>query len=636
MPRHIFTPLFCFLLLLAGCQKQAPTASPTPQTTMTPETTPLYKNPDAPIEQRVEDLLSRMTLAEKIGQMTQVEKNSIAPQAVADNFIGSLLSGGGGYPNPNNPAGWVEMINTFQENALQTRLAIPMLYGVDAVHGHNNLYGATIFPHNIGLGATRNPALVEEIGRITAIETAATGIYWDFAPVVAVPQDIRWGRVYEGYGENSDLVINLSQAFIRGLQSNDLALGVLSTAKHFIGDGATSWGSSTTNDYQLDQGVTEIDEATLRAIHLPPYQKAIEAGAMSVMASFSSWGGLKMHAQHYLLTDVLKGELGFTGFVVSDWGGIDQISNDYETAVITAINAGVDMNMVPFDYERFIHTLTAAVERGDVPMARIDDAVRRILRVKFMLGLFERPFADPLLLDQVGTAEHRAVARQAVRESLVLLQNQGAALPIAKDTPLILVAGEAADDLGLQAGGWTIEWQGRPGNIIPGTTILAGIEALAAPTSQVVYNRFGRFDNLDGPAGIAIVVVSEQPYAEGMGDSNNLALSPADIATIERVREHSQQVIVVILSGRPLIISDQLPLANAWVAAWLPGSEGQGVADVLFGDYPITGKLPYTWPRTMAQLPFNFNNLGVGCNGPLFPYGYGLQFGDTPPDLPDC
>lgn len=601
---------------------------------MTTDSTPLYQNPDAPLEDRVADLLARMTLAEKIGQMTQVEKNSIPPQAVRDNFIGSILSGGGGYPTPNTPAGWVEMINTFQEQALQTRLAIPMLYGVDAVHGHNNLYGATIFPHNIGLGATHNPALVEEIGRITAIETAATGIYWDFAPVVAVPQDIRWGRAYEGYSENSDLVISLSQAFIHGLQSHDLSLGVLATAKHFIGDGATSWGSSTTENYQLDQGVAEIDEATMRAIYLPPYQKAIEAGAMSVMASFSSWGGLKMHAQHYLLTDVLKGELGFSGFVVSDWGGIDQINSDYETAVITAINAGVDMNMVPFDYDRFIRTLTAAVERGDVPMSRIDDAVRRILRVKLMLGLFERPFADPLLLEQVGIAEHREVARQAVRESLVLLQNNGTTLPIAKDSPLILVAGEAADDLGLQSGGWTIEWQGRPGNIIPGTTILKGIEATISPNTQLLYNRFGRFDNLASPAGPAIVVVAEQPYAEGMGDSNNLSLSTADIATIERVREHSQQVVVIIVSGRPLIITEQLPLAQAWVAAWLPGSEGQGVADVLFGDYPFTGRLPYTWPRAMSQLPFNFSQLGVGCDGPLFPYGYGLQFGENQTVMP--
>ena len=289
------------------------------------------------------------------------------------------------------------------------------------------------------------------------------------------------------------------------------------------------------------------------------------------------------------------------------------------------------MNMVPFDYDRFIRTLTAAIERGDVPMARIDDAVRRILRVKFMLGLFERPFADPLLLDQIGTADHRQVARQAVRESLVLLQNNEAALPIAKDSPLILVAGEAADDLGLQSGGWTIEWQGRPGNIIPGTTILQAIEATVSPNSQVLYNRFGRFDSLDSPAGIAIVVVAEQPYAEGMGDSNDLALSSADLATIERVREHSQKVVVIIVSGRPLIISDQLPLADAWLAAWLPGSEGQGVADVLFGDYPVTGKLPYTWPRAMSQLPFDFNNLGLGCDGPLFPYSYGLEFGENQP-----
>lgn len=623
------------ILLLAACQQQ--TASPTPtaeSATPTTESTPAYRDPTLPTEQRVEDLLGRMSLAEKIGQMTLVEKNSIVEPDITSQFIGALLSGGGGYPNPNTPADWAQMVDGFQEYALQTPLAVPLIYGVDAVHGHNNVVGTVIFPHNIGLGATRNPTLVQEIGRITAIETAATGIYWDYAPVIAVPQDIRWGRTYEGYSENTELVTQLGEAFLRGLQGDDLSSGVLGTPKHFIGDGGTSWGSSTTENYQIDQGITEVDEATLRALYLPPYQKAIEAGAMSVMISFSSWGGMKMHAQQYLITDVLKGELGFQGFVVSDWGGIDQIDSNYYTAVVTAVNAGVDMNMVPIEYGRFITTLTQAVEAGDVPMARIDDAVRRILHVKFELGLFERPFSDPALLSQVGIAEHRAVAQQAVRESLVLLQNN-AALPIAKDTPLIYVGGEAADDIGIQSGGWTVEWQGKVGNITPGTTILEAIQNTVSADTQVEFSRFGRFDAM---ADVGIVVVGERPYAEGRGDNTSLALSEADINTIERMRQSSHLLIVVLISGRPLIITPQLPLADAWVAAWLPGSEGQGVADVLFGDFPFTGKLPYTWPRTANQLPFNFANLpSTGCDAPLFPFGYGLSTDDPPAaPLPVC
>ncbi len=598
----------------------ASTDATTPASLVTQDV-PLYLDPSQPIETRVENLLARMTLAEKIGQMTQVEKGSINPQAVTEHAIGSVLSGGGGYPNPNTPAAWAEMVNAYKAAALKTRLGIPLIYGVDAVHGHNNVRGAVIFPHNIGLGATGNPDLVRRIGEVTALEVAATSIEWNFAPVVAVPQDIRWGRTYEAYSEDTALVTELATAYLEGLQGANLADAhtVLATPKHFVGDGGTSWGTSTTENYKLDQGVTEVAETTLRAIHLPPYQAVIEAGAQSIMISFSSWGGMKMHAQHYLITEVLKGELGFKGFVVSDWGGIDQISGDYYQAVVTAINAGVDMNMVPYSYQRFITTLTRAVEKGDVSQARIDDAVRRILMVKFALGLFERPLGDPALLALVGSDEHRTLAREAVAQSLVLLKNEGGVLPLAGNVNLIHVGGVAADDIGIQCGGWTIEWQGKSGRITEGSTILQAIEATAGANTDVRFNKFGTFEAM---ADVGIAVVGESPYAEGRGDRANLALSEPDMAVIARLRESSGKLIVILITGRPLILGDALDSADAVVVAWLPGTEGQGVADGLFGIVPFAGKLPFSWPASMDQVP-----LGASDDPPLFPLGYGLQIG---------
>ncbi|MBN2385644.1 MAG: glycoside hydrolase family 3 C-terminal domain-containing protein [Anaerolineales bacterium] len=600
-----------------------------------PTETPLYRDPAQPVAARVADLLARMTLEEKIGQMTQVEKNSLPVGAVADYFIGSVLSGGGGSPSSNTPEGWAAMVDGFQEQALSTRLGIPILYGVDAVHGHGNLAGATIFPHNIGLGATRNPDLVRQIGQATAEEMLATGIPWNFGPVVAVVQDVRWGRTYEGYSEDTGLVTELSVAYLEGLQT--LPSGyvpapgqtclVAATAKHYIGDGGTLFGSDSPSGYLIDQADMQVDEATLRALYLPPYQAAVEAGALSVMVSFSSWNGTRMHANQYLITDVLKGELGFEGFVVSDWAGIDQIPGDYYSDVVTSINAGVDMVMVPQGFQLFLFSLTAAVENGDVSMARIDDAVSRILWAKFLLGLFDHPYSDPAYLATVRSPEHLALARQAVHESLVLLKNENQALPVDRNAGLILVAGEGADNTGLQSGGWTLEWQGVSSSRVEGSTILDGIEALAGPESEVHYNRFGRFDTLEGViAPVGIVVVSENPYAEGVGDSPGLQLSQTEINAIVNLRPQVEILIVVILSGRPVIITDQYPLADAWVAAWLPGSEGAAVADVLFGEVPFTGRLPYTWPRSSAQLPLNINTVGElrGCDGPLFPFGYGL------------
>ncbi|HLE14938.1 MAG TPA: glycoside hydrolase family 3 N-terminal domain-containing protein [Anaerolineales bacterium] len=595
------------------------------------------------IPERVAELLTRMTLEEKIGQMTQVEKNSLTPEAVKQFFIGSVLSGGGGYPANNTPAGWARMVSEFQEAALSTRLRIPLLYGVDAVHGHNNLFGAVMYPHNIGLGAACDSDLVYRIGRATAEELAATGIYWNFAPTVAVPQDIRWGRTYEGYGQDSHLVTRLAMAYIQGLQGERLSdpLSVLATPKHYLGDGGTIWGSSrrlfpippgssfagpeNLFEFKIDQGDTRLDEATLRAVHLAPYIAAVQAGAQVVMASFSSWNGVKLHAHHYLLTEVLKGELGFSGFVVSDWGGIDQVSGDYYQAVVAAVNAGVDMSMVPQDYERFISYLKRAVENGDILMERIDDAVRRILSVKVKAGLFERPLPDPGHLSLVGPIEHRWLAREAVARSLVLLKNEAQTLPLSKSTATILVGGRAADDIGLQCGGWTIEWLGKSGAITPGTTILSGVRTSVSPSTRLIYDPDGQFGELpDTVAEVGIAVLAEMPYAEGFGDRADLTLPVEDIQLIERMRLHCRRLVLILLSGRPLIITDQLPLIDAMVAAWLPGTEGQGVADVLFGDLPFTGKLSYNWPRSLDQVPINHPSPPGKEVEPLFPFGYGL------------
>jgi beta-glucosidase len=574
---------------------------------------------------RATDLLARMTLDEKIGQMTLVEKDSITPDAVTRYFIGSILSGGGGSPDKNTTEAWANMVDKFQEAALKTRLAIPILYGVDAVHGHANLKGAVVFPHNIGLGATGDADLVRRIGEATAKEMAATNIRWNFAPVIAVVQDIRWGRTYESFSESTQLVTEMGVAYLGGLQGESLSnyMNALATPKHYIGDGGTIWGTSTAPGYQIDQGDMQVDEATLRELFLPPYQAAIEAGALSIMVSFSSWNDTKMHAHKYLVTDVLKNELGFEGFVVSDWQGIDHIDPDYYTAVVTAINAGIDMNMVPYAYMMFIETVKMAVEKGDISMDRIDDAVRRILTVKFSMGLFEEPYSNPDLFDLVGSSEHRQLAREAVAKSLVLLKNEADLLPLSKDIPMIFLAGEGADNIGLQCGGWTIHWQGALGAITPGTTIKDAF--LSTARGRVQFNRFGKFDNILDQSGqpivadVGVVVISERPYAEGQGDSDNLVLNQIDVDLITRVTERSQKVVVIIISGRPLVIVDYLGMADAWVAAWLPGTEGQGIADVIFGDLPFTGKTPFTWPASMDQLP-----LGSNEDAPLFPLGHGL------------
>jgi beta-glucosidase len=582
--------------------------------------TPPYEDPSRPVSVRVSDLLSRMSLDEKLGQMTQVERKVVTPDELATSGIGSILSGGGSAPTPNTAASWADMYDAFQRGALRSRLGIPMLYGIDAVHGHNNVYGATIFPHDIGLGAARDPGLVERIGRATAEEVSGTGIDWDFAPCLCVARNDRWGRTYESFGETPELVSSMS-TLVTGLQGSALGgpASVLATAKHYVGDGGTTGGT--------DEGDTQLSEAELRAIHLAPFRAAIARGVGSVMASYSSWNGVKMHDNRYLLTDVLKGELGFQGFVVSDWAAIDQIDGRpgfTAEEVRRSINAGVDMVMVPNDWQEFLELLRGEVQAGRVPMARIDDANRRILTKKFELGLFERPYTDRAYTATVGAPAHRTLARQAVAESQVLLKDRYGVLPLPKTADKLFVAGKSADDIGLQSGGWTIDWQGSSGPITPGTTILQGIRAAASPTTTVTYDREG--DGIDGSYKAAIAVVGERPYAEYHGDrTDDLRLDAEDLGTLARLKAAGVPVVVVLVSGRPLDVTDELGSWDALVAAWLPGSEGAGVADVLFGDHPATGRLPVTWPRSAAQEPIN---AGDGQT-PLFAQGAGLSFPAT-------
>ena len=573
-----------------------------------------YHDPALPVATRVADLLSRMTLDEKIGQMTQAERGAVSNADITNFRLGSLLSGGGSAPSPNNATSWANMYDNFQNAALVTPLGIPLIYGVDAVHGHNNVVGATIFPHNIGLGATRNPTLVQSIGRAVAEEVAGTGIDWNFAPCLCVARNDRWGRTYESFGEKPELPTQLA-TIVTGLQNGNPA--VLSTAKHYVGDGGTTNGT--------DQGNTQLTEAELRAIHLPPFQAAVQRNVGSVMISYSSWNGTKLHGHQYLITTVLKGELGFSGFVVSDWNGIDQIDGapGFTAAEVrTAINAGIDMVMVPHAWQSFISLLRTEVQAGRVTMARIDDANRRILTKKFELGLFEQPLTNRTWTATVGSATHRNLARQAVRESQVVLKNGGNILPLPRDNARIFVAGKNADNIGHQSGGWTISWQGGSGNITPGTTILQGIRNTVGPSTTVTFSANG--SGINNTYQAAIAVVGETPYAEGAGDRpGGMGLDTTDTNTINTLRAAGVPVIVVLVSGRPMDIAAQLPNWNALVASWLPGTEGQGVADILFGIAQPTGTLPMTWMQSASQQPIN-----DGDGKPaLFPYGFGLTYG---------
>lgn len=572
----------------------------------------------------VESLMGQMTLDEKLGQMTQVDRQFLNDISDISRYgLGSLLSGGGSTPGTNEPKAWAEMYDGYQREALKTRLQIPLIYGIDAVHGHNNVVGATIFPHNIGLGATRDPDLVEAVAKATALEVAATGIDWDFAPCLAVPDDYRWGRTYEGYSEDTDLVSQLGAAAIRGYQSSDLdnPNRVLACAKHFIGDGGVLFGTGI--NAMIDQGDLQINEEKLRKVHLPPFKKAIDEGVATFMAAYNSWNDLRCHANKYLLTDLLKDELGFKGFVVSDWAAIENIPGDYKSDIITSINAGIDMVMVPGavrdgkeSFQNFLKLFKESVEEGSIPMERVDDAVRRILLIKKQSGLFERPFSDQSLLSYVGSKDHREVAREAVRKSMVLLKNKNNILPIPKSGKTIIVAGKGADDVGMQSGGWTISWQGGMGQTTNGTTILDAIKSAVDPGTVVEYTPDGTSFTGD----LAVVVIGEKPYAEMIGDRKDLKLDNEDLEVIKRFTDNDIPVVVVLLSGRPMIVTDEIGKWDGFIAAWLPGTEGTGVADVLFGDYKPTGKLSFSWPKSMNQFPIDPND------DHLFSFGFGLTY----------
>ncbi|KAI3407202.1 Beta-glucosidase [Psidium guajava] len=595
----------------------------------------VYKNPDAAVEDRIADLLSRMTLKEKVGQMTQIERRVATPSVLSGFSIGSILSAGGSGPfDQALSSDWADMVDRFQKAALESRLGIPLIYGIDAVHGNNSIYGATIFPHNIGLGATRDAELVQRIGVATALEVRASGIPYTFAPCVAVLKDPRWGRSYESYSEDTDIVRKMT-AIVTGLQGQPpqghpngypFVAGrnnVIACAKHFVGDGGTERG--------VNEGNTITSYEDLERIHMAPYLDCISQGVSTVMASYSSWNGRRLHSDHFLITEVLKNKLGFQGFVISDWEGLDRLSeprgSNYRRCISLAVNAGIDMIMVPFRYEQFSEDLMALAESGEVSISRIDDAVQRILRVKFVSGLFEHPFSDRSLLQIVGCKAHRELAREAVRKSLVLLKNgkdpKKPFLPLDKNAKKILVAGSHADDLGYQCGGWTRTWYGSSGEITIGTTILEAIKEAVGGNTEVIYQQNPSPSTLaSDDYAFAIVAVGEGPYAEGLGDNTELVIPFNGTDVIKSVTVRIPTLVLVV-SGRPLVIEPQvLEKMDALVAAWLPGTEGAGITDVVFGDYDFEGQLPVSWFRTVEQLPMDAK---ANSYDPLFPLGFGLK-----------
>jgi beta-glucosidase len=571
----------------------------------------------AQIEQKVEALLELMTLEEKIGQMSQIRHfEESADKHVTEKFIGSIIHTQG--PNPGKTAlGWQKRFIKLQKKALSTRLGIPLLFAVDAVHGQNTFEGATIFPHNIGLGATGNENLVQEIAKITALESQATGFNWVFSPCVAIPFNEKWGRVYEAFSESTELTEKLTRASVKGHQGN-LAdpKTVMATAKHFVGDGATDFG--------VEGGNTSLSRAGIKERLLAPYRMAVKENVGAVMASFNTVSGISMHAHKSLITDVLKVDMNFDGIVVSDWKGYSRFGKN------DIINAGIDMIMaVDGDLEDFQKGVKRGVETDTIAMSRIDDAVKRILRQKFRLGLFENPFPDSTLVSKIGIKKHRNVARQAVRESIVLLKNKNKVLPLDKETKKIVVVGEHANSSGLQSGGWTVNWQGTKENYKGATTILEGIKKHAK--GNVVYDKEATQNHFD--ADIAIIVVGETPYAEFFGDighesnTRKLTLTEEHQNYIKTYSEKGIKTIVVLVSGRPLVVTDQIETSDAFMATWLIGSEGDGVAEIIFGDFNFSGKLPHSWPKSEEDYKGKYGpNFWDKTIQPLYPLGYGLKY----------
>ncbi|WP_447900430.1 glycoside hydrolase family 3 protein [Stenotrophomonas sepilia] len=631
------------MLGLLGCrgQDRAAAAAANDNDPWPEVTWPLAEDPA--LEKRITDLMAGMTVEDKVGQLVQGDIASVTPDDVRRYRLGSILAGGNSDPGGRydaSPAEWLALADAFYDASMDTSKggkAIPLLFGIDAVHGQSNIIGATLFPHNIGLGATRNPELLRQIGGITALETRVTGMEWTFAPTVAVPQDDRWGRTYEGYSESPDVVASYAAAMVEGLQGRvgtpEFLDGrhVIASVKHFLGDGGTTDGK--------DQGDTRISESDLVRIHAAGYPPAIAAGAQTAMASFNSVNGEKMHGHRHYLTDVLKGRMNFGGFVVGDWNGHGQVKGCTTTDCPATINAGLDMAMASDSWKGFYETTLAAVKDGRITPQRLDDAVRRILRVKFRLGLFEagRPSTRAVggQFALIGAPAHRAVARQAVRESLVLLKNQNGLLPLSPKQR-ILVAGDGADDVGKQAGGWTLNWQGTGTtrkDFPNADTIYEGIAHQArAAGGEAVLAVDGRYAVKPD---VAVVVFGEDPYAEFQGDRPTLAYKPGnetDLALLKRLKADGIPVVAVFLSGRPLWVNREINAADAFVAAWLPGSEGAGIADVLLRgsdgrvQHDFKGKLSFSWPRTATQYA---NNVGQKDYDPLFAFGFGLTYADN-------
>ena len=572
------------------------------------------------INKKVDEIIEMMNIDEKIGQMTQIDQRFLDTITDISTYsIGSLLSGGGSHPEINEPQAWLDMYNKYQSESLKSRLQIPLIYGIDAVHGHNNVYGATIFPQNIGLGATNNPELIYKISEATSIEVAATGIDWTFSPCLSSPEDYRWGRTYEGFSSDPKRVEMLGEAAVLGYQNAKTSSGksVVACAKHFIGDGNTEFGTGMRG--LVDRGNTEMTIEELKLKLIPKYQAAVDANVQTVMASYNSWNGVKCHGSKELLTDILKVEMGFKGFVISDWQGIDEIPGDYKSDIITSINAGIDMVMVSGQaqpYKKFMKLLKKSVQEGSISMERIDDAVQRILKVKLRSGLFESPLVENSSLNTIGSDNHRKIARQAVRESVVLLKNENI-IPISKNVNKLIVSGRGADNLGMQCGGWTIDWQGGQGDITIGTTILDGIKNALSKETNIIYSE-NALDLEDSDGDLAIVVIGEDPYTEFFGDKENLDLMDEDLNTIKNLKNKGYKVLVLLISGRPMNISDHIENWDAFAAIWLPGSEGDGVSDILFGDYESTGTLSYPWPINTED------GANALANNLLFKIGFGL------------
>lgn len=571
---------------------------------------------DEDIDLLVAELLDSMTLAEKAGQMVQAERGSISPAQVQQYNIGSVLSGGGSHPASytSDTDDWYQMLSDYQDAATGSTSGIPIIYGIDAVHGNNNLYGATIFPHNIGLGAANDADLVYDISKATAEEMLTTGITWTFAPALSITQDISWGRTYEGYSENPEIHQNLTSSAVLGFQD----INVSATAKHYLGDGGTVGG--------VDQGNVVLSTEEVRDLHLLPYYDAVDAGVDTVMISYSSINGLKMHGSDYWINDVLKDELEFDGFVISDWNAIHQLQGSFYNQVVTSVNAGVDMLMEPYNWANAINSIITAVNNGDITEERVDDAVSRILYVKYNRGLMDDPYRrldDTYLYSE----DHQELAREAVRKSLVLLKNENESLPLAKDSS-VYITGTAATNVGYMCGGWTTFWQGNTNaDIGVGTSIYDGMsDVLSANNGEI-----SSYNNAD----TVIVVLSETPYSEGQGDNDSLTLTTGNadaynaqaLQTAMDAHNAGKNVVGILISGRPLLLEDYLQYFDSFVAAWLPGSEGgTGISDVVFGDYDFTGTLSYTWPLNLSQIGYTSVNESYDESIVLFPYGYGLTY----------